>query len=173
LNKDGHNDLVLANRDSQQNYVYFGDSEGNFEKYVKYGTGNDETRGVVVVDFDQDGNLDILNANIGQPNAVYFGDGAGGFDRSAEFGGHAKSYHLQCVQLNPQSKKLAIIVANVGSQNAVYTQNTDGTFSKSLFGIKTGATYNVATAEIEGMVGIATANSDDQNYLFRYIGEEK
>jgi hypothetical protein len=32
---------------------------------------------------------------------------------------------------------------------------------------------NVATAITKGRIEIATANSDDQNYVFRYIGEEK
>lgn len=183
LNGDGHNDLALANRDGQQNMVYFGDGTGEFPKSVKYGSGTDETRGVAVVDFDQDGKLDILNANIGEPNAIYFGDGKGRFERSVKFGGNARSYHLQCVRLKRGNKKLAIIVGNVGTQNAVYVQNDKGLFEKSLFGIKptrfgfgqSAATYSVAAADIngDGVIEIATANSDDSNQLFKYVNDEK
>ncbi len=183
LNGDGHNDLALANRDGQQNYVYFGDGKGNFEVSVKYGRGNDETRGVEIVDFDQDGHLDILNANIGQANAIYFGDGSGKFDRSVEFGGNARSYHLACVPLHQKDKsKLIIVVANTGSQNAAYVQNPDQSFQQTLFGIKptrqgqvrSAATYGVATGDFDGdgFIEVATANSDDENTLYRYIGKK-
>ncbi len=183
LNGDGHNDLALANRDGQQNMVYFGDGRGEFPESAKYGSGTDETRGVAVADFDQDGKLDILNANIGEPNAIYFGDGKGGFQRRAKFGGNANSYHLQCVRLNRDDKELAIIVANVGSQNAIYVHSDKGLFKKSLFGGKptlfgfgrSAATYCVAAADIDGdgVIEIATANSDDLNRLFKYVNNEK
>ena len=169
MDRDGHNDLILANRDRQQNYVYFGDINGSFTRSVEYGSGVDETRGVAVVDFDQDGCLDILNANIGQPNVIYFGDGSGGFKRTVQFGGRENSYHLQCVPLQGKSKSMAIVVANVGTQNHVYVQKPDGSFHQSAFGIRRGATYSVAANNMDGTIEIATANSGETNRLFRFV----
>ena len=76
LNGDGAPDIVLANTDGP-NEIYLGDpsSPGTFEDSpLEFGSPDDVTKDLEVVDVDGDGALDIVVANDGQQNKVYYGD---------------------------------------------------------------------------------------------------
>ena len=47
LNRDGFNDLILANRDRQQNFVLLNDGNLGFGQKIPFGTGKDATRSVL------------------------------------------------------------------------------------------------------------------------------
>ena len=73
MNNDGYKDLILANRNSQPNYIYINDGNLNFNRRVQFGTGRDNTRAIGVADFNKDGYKDIVTANIQEQNVIYFG----------------------------------------------------------------------------------------------------
>ena len=56
---DGDIDLVLANRDSQQNFIYLNDGKLNFNKKIAFGSESENTRAVEVADINND-NFSLL-----------------------------------------------------------------------------------------------------------------
>jgi hypothetical protein len=101
LNRDGFNDLILANRDQQQNFVLLNDGQLGFDQKIPFGTGKDETRSVAVGDLNRDGHLDLALANIGEPNQILFGDGKGGFGKSKLLSdSRNSSYAVAIVDMN-------------------------------------------------------------------------
>ena len=71
-------DIIVGNKDGP-NEIYLGDPTrpGTFDKApLTFGSAEDATTDVEVIDLDGDGALDILVANDGQPNKVYYGDPA-------------------------------------------------------------------------------------------------
>jgi hypothetical protein len=62
--------------------------DGNLDA-IHFG-GNRITQDVAVADVNQDGNPDVIAANVGK-NQVFLGDGQGGFSGSFSFGGSTNS----------------------------------------------------------------------------------
>jgi hypothetical protein len=90
FNRDGKLDLVVANSDSHAKVhhtvsVLLGNGDGTFQPQVQYGTGNG-AESVAVADFNHDGKLDIVTANLFDNAAnVLLGNGDGTFQASTEF----------------------------------------------------------------------------------------
>ncbi len=82
---DGDLDLVLGtdywNQFGKQNRLYLNDGNGTFtdETSSRMPSLNNKTRGIVLVDVDGDGDLDMLSANRRQQNRLYRNDGNGTF----------------------------------------------------------------------------------------------
>ncbi|MHC4992976.1 MAG: FG-GAP repeat domain-containing protein, partial [Planctomycetota bacterium] len=135
LNNDGHPDLVLANRDAQQNVILLNNGQARFDQRIPFGTGRDETRAVSVADLDGDGNLDWVTGNIGQPNAVYLGDGRGGVRETSNFGRtDGRTYTVAIADMD-NDEHGDIIVGNTGQPNAVFFNEGDGrSFREVRFG---------------------------------------
>ena len=96
MDADGDLDLILANRDFQQNYVYLNNGALDFSVRLPFGTGSDNTRSVAVSDINSDGILDIILANIDEPNRIYFGSDEVPYSEWIEFdASNSKSYAVQ------------------------------------------------------------------------------
>ena len=132
MNGDNNIDLILANRNGQENRIYFGP---NFEEFSVFGTGKDETRGVVVMDMDSDKYLDIIVANIGEKNAIYFGDADGLYKRKVLFGGNKDGTMVVAVGDLDNDYDMDIVVGNNGQKNHYYI-NDNLKFSLNEFGNK-------------------------------------
>ncbi len=81
LNKDGNMDIVSANNDSADVTILLGDGSGDFTEAANspFSVG-DEPYSVVVSDLNEDGNMDIVSANIGSHDVtLLLGDGTSGF----------------------------------------------------------------------------------------------
>ena len=157
-------DLVLANRDGQPNYIYFG---SKFVKKITYGTGLDESRDVDVGDMDGDGQLDIVVANIGDRNMIYYGSKKGSYDRSKAFGDPAAATHSIMLADLDLNGNIDIVVGNKGQRNHYYLNNKKELMQYT-FGQKDGATYGVTIGDLDGDVypDIVTANSGGWNIIY-------
>ncbi|MFB3103813.1 MAG: FG-GAP repeat domain-containing protein, partial [Pseudomonadales bacterium] len=173
LNNDGHPDLVLANRDGQQNVVLLNDflksGQTRFTQRIPFGNGRDDTRAVAAFDLDGDGNLDWVTGNIRQSNVIYFGDGKGGVIKTLNFGlADGQTYTIAIADMDNDGH-LDIIVGNIAQSNAVFFNHGDGKqFREVRFGDPSQATYNLAVGDLNqnGYLDIAVANSDTQNLIY-------
>src|SRR5205807_945832 len=93
LNGDGHLDLVNVNRNAYGNSsvdVRLGNGDGTFQNTAKYVTAV-ESQAVAVVDFNEDGILDMAVSNYGDNNVsdgninLFFGNGDGTFHSGGAF----------------------------------------------------------------------------------------
>ena len=88
-----------------------------------FGTGDDSTIDVAAADLDgDDGDLDIIVANVGAQNAVYFnrgGEGAPEFDEFRFGCGDCATYGAAVGDLNGDGFP-EIVTANSGAPNGVY-----------------------------------------------------
>ena len=169
LNRDGFNDLILANRDKQQNFVLLSDGKLGFDQKIPFGSGKDETRSVAVGDLNGDGHLDLALANIGEPNQILFGDGKGGFgDSKLLSDSRNSSYAVALADMN-QDQIPDLVFANAGQLNAMYLNQGDGTsYAVSKFGLPEGRTYGLVVADFNGDAypDVLTANSDALNWVY-------
>ncbi|NES19100.1 MAG: NAD-dependent epimerase/dehydratase family protein [Symploca sp. SIO3E6] len=94
LDNNGYPDLVVANRDIL-NQVWLNDGMGHLQ-LVRADLGNGgDGKDVALEDFDGDGDLDVIFANVSYPkgNGIWFNDGAGNlesFSSSESLGGKQK-----------------------------------------------------------------------------------
>ena len=168
LNQDGHQDLVLANRDKQPSLVLLNDGKLGFGKRLPFGSGEGQSRAVACGDLNGDGKLDWATGNIGQPNMVYLGDGKGGVQKSLAFGSeNSRSYAIALADLNLDGQ-LDIVIGNAGQPNAVFFNEDQATrFREEPFG-EDNATYGLSVGDLngDGSVDIAVANSKTPNLVF-------
>jgi hypothetical protein len=132
MNDDGQVDLILANRDGGQNKILLVRGHLKFGPAIPFGSGEDDTRGLVVVDMNDDVRPDIVTANIGEANGVILNKGNGVSDLSQRFGEDTgRSYAIVAHDLDGDEDK-DIIVANVGGKNSVFLTMVRGDCRYSL-----------------------------------------
>ena len=168
LNQDGHQDLVLANRDRQPSSVLLNDGKLGFSKRIPFGSTKGQTRAVACGDFNGDGKLDWATGNIDQPNMVYLGDGEGGVLKSVAFGrAKSRSYAIALADLNSDGQ-LDIVIGNAGQPNSVFfNKGKAKSFREEPFG-EANATYGLSVGDLngDGRTDVAVANSDALNFVF-------
>ena len=168
INQDGHNDLILANRDQQPSAILLSDGKLGFDKQLPFGSAQGRSRAVAVGDLNGDGKLDWAMGNIGQPNMVYLGDGQGGASKSIAFGAaDSRTYSLALADINSDGS-LDIVAGNAGQPNAVFfNEEKASRFRKESFGAAN-ATYGLCAGDIngDGHIDVAVANSDALNFVF-------
>jgi|GEM_PF-898925 len=169
LNQDGHQDLVLANRDGQQNQVLLNDGQLRFPRQIPFGTGQDNTRAVAVADLNGDGHLDLVSGNIGQPNMVFLGRGQGVFQAGRPVGRvDGRTYALSVADMDNDGA-LDLVVGNVRQANAVFFNQGEGVkYEEVRLGSEANATYGLATGDLDGdgFRDVVVANSDSVNRVF-------
>ena len=168
VNKDGHADLLLANRDNQPSSWLLNDGENKFTKSLPFGPAGVRTRAVAVGDLNGDEHLDWVAGNIGQANVVYLGDGTGSSTASFEFGAASQTYSIDLADMNGDGK-MDIVAANVGDTNSIFFNEGNGeSFKEEPFGGKQHATYGICVGDLnnDGRVDVAVANSGAMNLLF-------
>lgn len=173
LDRDGHADLVLANRDGQANAILMGKDNHDFAKPRLFGNPKASSRSVVVSDFDNDGHLDWAVGNLGGADEVFLGDGTGAVRGRIVFGEESgNTYALKVADMNGDDRA-DIVACHSGQSNAVYLNSkSDGdmlpVFRKLEFGADEDATYGCTTGDFDndGDIDIAVANSGSLNQVF-------
>lgn len=179
VNGDGHQDLVLANRDGQPNQWLLNDGKLGFEEKKPFGDPKSQSRAVAVGDLNGDGALDWVVGNIDQKNTVFLGDGKGSIKQQIEFGSDdSRTYTIALADIN-NDQVLDVVAGNAGQRNSVFFNNGDATgFREESFGGVSNATYGLSVGDLNGdrLADVVVANSSAQNFLFlnrfnRSVGE--
>jgi hypothetical protein len=132
LNADGRPDLVLADRDANRVSVLLGEGDGSYRTWnakVDYITGN-SPMGVVLADFNNDGNKDIATVN-GSSNTVsiLLGNGDGTFGSKTDFTVGSSPKGIAAADFDGDGK-VDLATANYGANTvSVLKGNGDGTFA--------------------------------------------
>jgi hypothetical protein len=163
LTGDGFPEIVTANRGAT-NRVYLNDGTGRFPQSRPLPVERDRSVAVELGDFNGDGRLDIVVANLGEhPNYLYLNDGAGGFPSAMPFGpaddesvelavgdlngdGNADVVvgNCHCEQLDPSTQRR-------GQPDRIFFGDGKGRFLRSItFGSGAGLTRAIAIGDING-----------------------
>ena len=148
LDGDGDLDLVLANRSSTANTLWFNDGSGTFTVAAQsLGTASSEE--VVVGDFDADGDLDLAFANDNEPNTIWLNDGSGTFGSSGQALGTDPSIGVAVADIDGDTD-LDLVFANNNTADRVYVNDGSGVFTDSGQLLSATKSYAVALADVDG-----------------------
>lgn len=175
LNNDGHNDLILANREAQPDTILLATGRWHsgrqqpFEQPKRFGRSDVSSRAVAAADFDSDGHVDWVTGHIGQENTLWYGDGNGGVKRSLSVGAvDGRTYCVAVADLN-NDRRLDIVFGNAGQPNAVLFNTADNRgFSRRSFGLANSVTYGLCVGDVtgDGFADIVVANSGQPNRIY-------
>jgi len=116
FNGDTRQDLVSANKDTDNVSVSLGVGAGNFGSVANFGAGS-SPRSVAVGDFNGDGIQDLAVANFGSDNAsVLLGGGGGSFGSATNFGTGSGPQSVVVGDFNGDGRQ-DLAVANSNSAN--------------------------------------------------------
>lgn len=169
INGDGHQDLVLANRDSQPNAWVLNNGKTEFTKRIEFGVTDSQSRAIAVGDLNGDKHLDWVVGNIAQKSCIFLGDGTGAAIQRIEFGSTARRTYCLSIADVDADGDLDIVTGNAGQANEVFLNGGDATkFQSMKFGAENHATYGLSVADLNGdkLPDIVVANSDAPNSVF-------
>ena len=133
---DGRLDLFVCNR-NQVNFLYHNDGGGTFTRVLDSPIGTDvnNSSGCAWADYDNDGFLDLIVANVQTPNCLYHNEGDGTFTKVTE--GPVVSDTSFCNGAswgdtdNDGDLDLFVATGVLGMyKDLLYRNNGDGTFTK-------------------------------------------
>jgi hypothetical protein len=145
LNKDGKQDMVVANATSNTVSVLLGNGTGGFAPKVSYNVGSAPVA-VAVTDINGDGNPDVAVANSGSSNvSILLGNGDGTLQTAVNNAIGVSPVSIAAADVNADG--LADLV--VGTTDGIYALlGTTSTMSLSAIG--TGAVSGAAVADVDG-----------------------
>lgn len=156
INKDSFLDFAVANYGADNIEIFFGNTNGIFEKPMTISTGTDShPTSIALADFNHDNILDIMVTNFDSDNlGIFLGNSTGGFIQQLSITLDASNpWALMVNDLN-KDNHMDIVVVNHGTENMVI-----------LFGIGNGQFTN-ATIYATGYdshpysIAIADLNND-------------
>ncbi len=169
---DGDIDLVVGNSSSSvKNVIYLNDGSGNLgSSQLAFGQVGNDTRSVKFLDANQDGHIDVAEANFGQQNLVYFNNGAGSLSpTSIPFGtGTDHTEDVAAADFNGDGMP-DIAVANRSQQNRVYFWDPVlGYTNESNFGPADDVSIALAVGDLDndGDLDISVANYYQQSVAY-------
>ena len=181
IDNDGDLDVGVGNNAASQNAAYLNDGSGNFTAGSKnFGTGADNTEGVLFADIDNDGDLDVAVGNnaTGQ-NVAYLNDGVGNLTAGTRnFGSGADdSRALELGDIDGDGD-LDIAVGNGSSQqNAAYLNDGAGNFTAGTQNFGAGSDETRALVfgdpDKDGDLDIAVGNAFQQSAVYLNDGAGK
>ena len=183
VNGDGNLDLALADHDSYNVVLLFGDGRGRFRiapgspMAMKDGR-QPHTHGLGIGDFNGDGRADLITVNSNDDNdvAVMLGDGQGGFTRApgSPFAVGPGPYPLALGDFDADGK-LDVAVSSTGFRSGPVSPapadrltllfgDGRGGFRRSDIPLKTGRTWFVASGDVngDGKPDLMTTHIDSQ-----------
>lgn len=164
INKDGKADIISSSRSGVIS-VLLGDGLGGFAAPIETST-NADSASFAVGDLNNDGNSDVVTANLTNGNSsILLGNGSGSFTVSTIAIGGGSNTGVEVADLNLDGK---MDIAFSGSAGVVsfFSGNGDGTFSaRRAFG--TGSIPNsILSADVngDGKLDLATSNQNGANF---------
>jgi hypothetical protein len=129
LNGDGNLDFAVANFNSGSNgtvSVFLGNGDGTFQPRQDYATGGGPEN-VAIADLNNDGNLDLVAANVGGTVAVLLGNGDGTFGPLQTYAGgtNLSGAHLAVADFNGDGFLDIAAADEGGNAVAVLLNNAD------------------------------------------------
>ncbi len=163
FNEDGYQDLVVANRGSQDVSILIGRGEGSFQDAIIYDVGGSPVA-VATGDFDEDGRQDIATA-ISRNVSILLGNGDGTFQGYVHYR-VSEYYYCQLSDLAIEDFNndghLDLAVANEDSDYvSILLGRGDGSFQEARdYGVGIGP-KDVATGDFneDGHLDLAVANN--------------
>jgi hypothetical protein len=115
FNRDGKQDLAVANRASGTVSILLGTGSGTFLTATDFAVGN-EPRGVAIDDFNGDGKQDLAVANsFSNSVSILLGDGTGGFSAATNFAAHGAPYEVAVGDFNGDGKQDLAVANGMGA----------------------------------------------------------
>ncbi|MCO5204024.1 MAG: VCBS repeat-containing protein [Anaerolineae bacterium] len=192
-----------------QNYIFLNDGgrqgglTGTFEERIPFGSEayqeffgdacedaidcaifQDITLGLALADMDDDGDLDIITANMGSPSRLYLNDGFGRFPRSTilndtisntvsiAIGDIDGDGDFDIVTGNSAQMEAVVTGADsdtIDGRNVIYLNDGTGQIAETIrFGAQDDDTRAVVVAPLDGddALDIAVANYEDSNIVY-------
>lgn len=179
---DGYPDLAVANTINQPEFVYRNDTDGTFTQLIENAItlAAGWTEGVVWIDVDNDGDLDLFATNANhQPNRLFRNDGSGRFaavDAGALTADPTSSTMSCWADYDGDGDLDAFVVNRDGEDDRLY-RNDGGTRFEAIEGAAPvtnggeGRACGAADADRDGDVDLYVANGRRQrNYYYRNEG---
>jgi len=147
VDNDGDLDLFVARNGSvtppgspTPNTVWLNDGNANFTLDSEYG--NEATPDAALGDFNNDGYLDIIQANHGPGVVVLLNNTNGGFNQPSVVYPRAVYVKVATGDVNNDGNIDALLSGGFGEANRIYFGNGDGTFIPGSQELKHGAYFN-------------------------------
>jgi hypothetical protein len=132
FNRDGHQDLVVADNINNDVGVLIGNGDATFRPAMHFATGTFPFS-AVTADFNGDGNLDLVVTNSASNNvSILLGNGDGSFQPAVNYGTGMNPASVAVGDFNVDGK-LDLAVANTGSNDvSILLGNGNGTFQPAV-----------------------------------------
>jgi hypothetical protein len=165
FNGDGQQDLVSANRVSNNVSVLLGNGAGSFNAATNFAFGSLPIF-VAVGDFNGDGKQDLAVANNGSGNvSILLGDGGGGFGAVTDFSVGTEPRSIAVGDFNGDGRQDLAVANEISNNLSILLGNGAGGFSAATnFGVGTDP-RSVAIGDFngDGKQDLATANTGSDN----------
>jgi uncharacterized repeat protein (TIGR01451 family) len=134
FNRDGHQDLAIANAESSNNVqILLGVPTGLFPVPGTTYTAGEFPASVAVGDFDRDGNLDLAVANQGSSNvSVFLGNGDGTFQGAVNFAAGTAPFSVAVGDFDRDGKPDLAVANAVSHDVSILLGDGSGAFQPAI-----------------------------------------
>ena len=158
LNGDGKIDLIAANTPGVS--VLLGNGDGTFQPFKFYGDAGEQTFAVALGDFNHDGILDVVTANVDVNSvSLLLGNGDGTFQPHVDFPVGNGAFGLTVADFNGDGNlDLAVSNGNVNSVSILLGTGT-GSFQPQVQYTTPNSPFGITSADVngDGKVDLAVA----------------
>jgi hypothetical protein len=163
FNKDGNQDIAVANHTDKQVYLLEGNGNGTFKSAGGLSFSTDSApEEICVGDFNGDGKLDMAVTTDAGKVDVFLGNGDGTFKNEVPYSVGSSPVGIASADFR-EAGKTDLVVSNSNGTVSILLSNGDGTFASQItFSTGgTGSSHNVAVADVngDGQPDIEVANS--------------